>query len=120
MMGLDQIAQMSDEAAQEAARKKKLPYSIFDQKEIDETRFHFPNLGSYVPKGWIMVDHWLCDKTGWGTEHERALTLSELKAKLTEHMNQGNPYSYATIEEGQFQIVLGVFQKRTKKKKKSA
>ena len=111
MMSLSAIRALADEQARKAARAKKQPYVPHDAAEIDRwTRFPFPNIGSYRPPGWKLVDDWLCDKSGFGAPHEPALTVEQLKARLKDHTEAEQTYGYAIIEEGQFQIVLGVFE----------
>jgi hypothetical protein len=112
MMSLSAIRELADERARIAAESNLQPYVPFDAAEIDRwPRFPFPNIGSYRPEGWKLIDDWLCDKTGWGALHEPALTVNQLKARLKQHADAEQTYGYAIIEEGQFQIVLGVFQK---------
>jgi hypothetical protein len=82
--------------------------------------FPFPNLGSYVPKGWAEVDRLFCDKSGWGREDEPALTIAGLKRKLTEHVAAGNRYGYAIVEEGTFQVYIGVFEKNAPSRKRAS
>ncbi len=119
MMGAEMIRQMSDEAAERAARNGLTPYVPWNADEVagyGETRpVPFPNLGSLIPEGWKLVEHRMVDKTGWGDESEPALTLGELRTWVIEEVELG--HGYALIEEGQFQVVVGRFVKTTGRKK---
>ena len=120
-MSLDQIRHLADESAKAAAKTKKQPYTPYNAEEISrygtEVPFPFPNLGSYRPKGWKMVDDLFVDSSGWGSDDEPALTNEQVKRKLVEYLEHG--YGYAIIEEGQFQLTLGVFARVTAKSKRS-
>ncbi len=109
MFSPEVIAELSNEAAAKAAQRKLIPYTPWDSREVDGyPPFPFPNLGSYRPKGWELVDHWLVDKSGFGREDEPALTPRQLKERIYQGLE--HDYGYAIIEEGQFQVVLGVFR----------
>lgn len=108
MMSLETIIALSNERAEQAAQDELEPYQPFNEQEIDNyPAFPFPNIGSYEPIGWNRVDDLLCDSSGFGSPNEPAYTINQLIAYIREHLAQG--YAYAIIEEGQFQIVLGVF-----------
>lgn len=115
-MSLETIRDLANEQARKAAREKRKPYAIFDEAELNAfgtnaVPFPFPNLGTYVPKGWRLVEQLFCDSTGWGSDREPALSARQLKEKLREHIRAGNKYAYAITECGQFQLYLGVFEK---------
>jgi hypothetical protein len=115
MMSLSCIRAMSADAAREAARSKREPYVIYDRDEIDRmTAFPFPFVGSYVPKGWKLVDTWFCDSSGMGADYEPALSIRQLKAKLIAHAESAKQFGYALTEAGQFQIRLGIFERTPK------
>lgn len=110
------IKALEDEQAKKAARSKKKPYVPFDGDEIrgyatNGKPFPFPNIGSYRPKGWTLVEELFCDKSGLGEDWEPALTIDQLKNKLLEHMQSDKDYGYAITSEGPFQLYLGVFEK---------
>jgi hypothetical protein len=115
MMDLRTIKALEDEQAERAASERSEPYVPWDCAEIQEYAlarpFPFPNIGSYRPDGWKLVDEWLCDKTGWGQESEPALTVDGLKRKLVLDCEAHETHGFAIISEGQFQIVLGVFER---------
>lgn len=115
MMDTATIRALADEQAERAAREGQTPYVPWDEREVGEYGFvrpvPFPNIGSYEPEGWELVEHQLVDKTGLGAEDEPALTLSQLKAWINEGLAQKRSYGYALIEEGQFQVVIGRFRK---------
>jgi hypothetical protein len=118
MMDIAEIEAASRKAAVLAAAEKKQPYVPFDEKEIQKgaTVKHIPNLGDYRPKGWRLVDHWLCDNSGFGSENEPALTASQLQAAMQAKYNERATCGYGIIEVGPFQVVLGVFRKVEKKR----
>lgn len=126
MMSLSTIRHLSNEAAKQARREKRVPLALAEPEDVDnlgKPGHRIPNLGDYRPKGWKLVDEWLCDKTGVGLEWEPALTLKQLREKMKEKIAETKAhgvsedliYGYGTIEEGQFQMVLGVFVKEVKR-----
>ncbi len=116
MMSLDTIRAMSDDQAKKAARRGSRPYVPFNAAEIDSyPPFPFPNIGSYRPKGWELIDEWFVDKSGWGAADEPAMTTEQLKAALLAMNNAGPTYGYAIIEEGEFQLYIGIFKKTERK-----
>jgi hypothetical protein len=115
MMGLSEIRHLSREAAREASKVKKTPYVPFDEEEIKNRKFWIPNLGDYVPKGWKEVERLFCDKSGWGSPGELALTIDQLQDKMLKYYKEGKTYGYGMVEEGQFQCYVGVFEKGKKR-----
>jgi hypothetical protein len=114
------------EAAREARKAHKQPFVFFNEDEVAalfdrKTRGQFPNLGSYVPKGWKLVDRLFCDKYGWGSDHEPAMTTEQLRARIKSLLkeNTGKTLGFGIEEEGEFQLYLGVYEKTTKTKKAS-
>jgi hypothetical protein len=133
MMSSEQIARLSDEAAARAERKgaaPRVPPLVLRQGGIEEWVKKMPNIGSYRPVGWELVQRdalvtpkgmrqdrlrWLAaaepylmvDASGFGSESEPALSFRELVALV-----EANPrFGYAIVEEGQFQVVVGVFER---------
>jgi hypothetical protein len=102
MMSLAAIKDLSEQAGKRAKREKKQPYIATKGYNGDA---RIPNFGDYRPKGWTMVNEHFVDKSGWGGEHEPALTIE----KFLSMMKPG--YGYAMIEEGQFQCYVGEFEK---------
>lgn len=110
MMDLATIRAISDRAAREAARAEKRPYIVFNADEVKTWKvFPFPFLGSYVPKGWRLIEKLFVDKTGWGYESEPAMTHAALRKRLIENCDKKKTYGYALVEEGQFQVYVGVY-----------
>jgi hypothetical protein len=62
-----------------------------------------PNIGDFRPKGFKLVDDMMVDKSGFGSENEPALTVRQFALRLQ------HGKAYAIVEEGQFQVVIGVF-----------
>lgn len=113
MMDTDTIRALADEQAEIAAREGHTPYVPWDAAEVDaygvSRNVPFPNIGSYEPFGWELVESQLVDSSGFGADDEPALTLPQLRAWVSENLRASS--GYAIIEEGQFQIVIGRFQK---------
>lgn len=86
-----------------AVNKRLSPYIATCDK--DEKVFKCPNLGNDCPTGWKLIEELFVDKSGFGAPSESALTADQFLAKVKKH--QG----YAIIEEGQFQLYIGVFEK---------
>jgi hypothetical protein len=107
MMSLSQIHALSDEAARKARRHGNKPMVLWPT-EADRLKLGgsmpFPFIGSYVPKGWKLVEIHFVDSTGFGGETEPALTIEAFRSKLKAGMG------YAIIEAGQFQVYVGEFQ----------
>lgn len=93
MMTLALIKQLSREAGQRAAKQKREPLVAFCDK--DEAVFKCPNLGTYIPKDWKLIDRLFVNKNS-------ADFLAQIKEGL----------GYAIIEEGEFQLYIGVFKKK--------
>lgn len=102
----------------EAARKAGLVPT--DLRSLDLAKcppfpFHF--LGDYVPEGWEVARDadgepitLLCDSSGWGSADEPALTPRQLVQRLRTFKLSGDPYGVGIVEQGQFQVVVGVFR----------
>lgn len=117
MMSARVIRQMSDEAAERAAREGRKPYVFWNVDEVRRAakanRFPIPNLGSLRPDGWELAEHRLVDKTGLGADYEPALTHRQFAAWVEDEVANadGETFGFAIIEEGQFQVVIGKFRK---------
>lgn len=110
MIDLATLKAMSSERAQAAAKQRLIPFVPFDAAEIEGwDSFPFPNIGDHRPEGWELVDTLFCDSSGFGATNEPALTATQLKDKLLENVSHG--YGYAVIQEGQFQLYVGVFKR---------
>lgn len=110
MMSVAQIRELSAKAARKAARLNKRPF-IFEEEDRATMRDHLkaiPNLGDYRPKGWELVETLFVDSSGWGSENEPALTIDQFISRMRSGLG------YAVIEEGQFQVVIGEFQRLMK------
>jgi hypothetical protein len=106
MMSLQSIRQLSDEQAKKAARKHKLPYVMADMMEVDNfPPFPFPNIGSYVPKGWEKTE------AEFFVDDEPALSLNQFKAALRGYVSENPGHGFAITEEGEFQCYVTAFRK---------
>lgn len=112
MMSPATIRDLAAKAARKAAKEKRTPFVPFDEREIKSwPPFPFPNLGDHRPPGWELVDHFMVDATGLGSEGEPALTVAGLKKRLLAELAAPETFGYGIIEEGQFQIVMGKFKR---------
>jgi len=130
MMSVATIRELSREAAQRAEERGDVPF-VFDDYDLgameagntDPLR-SIPNLGTLLPNGWERVDPesegrptrkvdsgvaggcgvYLVDKSGMGDPREPALTIGEFLSVPRAG------YGYAIVQEGQFQIEIGVFR----------
>lgn len=135
MMSLQQIVQMSDDAAKRAKAKGVRPMQIGTYITESEERTaralrQVPHIGSWRPRDlrlvqrgevnfdqrrlaglWCDDPYIFVDSSGFGAPGEGALTFSEFIDLV-----RANPqYSYAIVEAGQFQVVVGVFDKANRK-----
>lgn len=109
MFSPETLRALSAEAAARAAAEDLRPYAYWPQDEV-AAPFPFPNLGDHRPEGWTLIDTLFADKTGWGADDEPALTPDQLVARVAA-LNDEHRFrvGYGIIEEGQFQVVIGVF-----------
>ena len=120
MMSMEAIRYESEKAARKAARLRKEPYVIWDEREVERlTSFPFPVIGSYVPAGWQKVEELFCDASGFGSAGEPALTQQQLRGKLREYVRKPETYGFAITDVGQFQLYVGVFVKLPKRSAKA-
>ena len=128
MLGAETIARMSDVAAWRAAEEGRSPLSVWGVSDLR----HIPFLGEYCPAGWrpalwagdqvpqpprsvfaahhqqAMVE---VDASGWGSQHEPALTFDELDAYVKTVNRAVRNVGFGIREAGEFQIVVGVYVK---------
>lgn len=119
MLDLQAIRALSNAEAVRAAKAQRQPYVFYGAADLARYRskrrpWPFPSLGSYRPPGWQLVDAIFCDSSGVGEEGEPALTRSQLWRRLEQDLDRG--YGYAIIEEGEFQVYVGVFRKKRARK----
>jgi hypothetical protein len=123
MMGASLIRSISDYQAYEAAQEGKEPLSLWKPEDVH----HIPFLGPYVPAGWrraLWADvpikpsnvyqprddenaDFMADKTGMGAENEPALTMTQLQNYAAALVAE--EFGWTVIEEGQFQVVIGLY-----------
>jgi len=115
MMSIETIVALSKEAGRKARRLGRKPQTFASEQEVDEQFAKVPNLGDYAPKGWRHLEgrDLFVDKSGFGAEDELALTVRGYKERVKELLRENPGYGFGIIEEGQFQIYVGVFE-RTK------
>jgi len=113
MLSTQSIIAINAEIAARAAELNLEPFSPWSLEEIDSLRQEFirliPNIGSLeVSDKWELVDTAQIDKTGID-KHGPALSLEGALAWVREKAEENIQRGFAFIEEGQFQIWLGVF-----------
>lgn len=112
MMGLETLIALNGDIGRQAARLKLKPHVPASVEEIEQyPPFPFPNFGFYLPKGWEVVQSWFCDKTGWGLDSERALSLRQLRDELAHYVAENPGHGFAITEEGQFQLIVSAFRR---------
>lgn len=119
MMSIESIHAMSQRAAKQAARDKKLPFAV-EAQDLSRwlatvgaghlPRLPFPNIGDWRPRGFTFMESVMVDSSGFGEEGERALTVGQFIKSIKVGL------AYAIVEAGQFQIYIGIFRptQRTK------
>jgi hypothetical protein len=116
MMSVDQIMSDQMRATVKAAASKRQPFVVWpgDAAMIQHghAREAIPFLGKYVPYGWKRVLDlngdpvwYFVDSSGFGRADESALTLDAFASILIEG------HGYGIIEAGQFQVVIGEYEK---------
>lgn len=114
MMSMETIRSLAHQVGRNARAAGKVPYTYKDFADFEakhgQRPIPFPNLGSYRPRRWELVDQLFVDKTGFGEAGEPALTIAQamgrVGALVFKHVDQ---VGFAIIEEGQFQVYIGVF-----------
>lgn len=126
MMSLQAIQQVSQQMASQAAEMDQKPLYIdkFDielAKRGNYAHLKIPALGDWLPAGFVRAEidsdlrgvysgdnsgygAFFVDKSGCGSAGEPALTLQEFFEAI-------GPGYYAVVEEGQFQVKVGKFQR---------
>ena len=109
MMSAEYIQSLADQAGNRARRNRTQPRAFTPAKleQLGQPGARIPNIGSYRHPSWRLVEDRMVDKTGWGHEDEPALTIRSFKQWIAENPGSG----FASIEEGQFQMVVGRFER---------
>ena len=103
MMSLQLIEQLSKEAGERAAEENREPLVAFINRDAGIVKC--PNLGNYVPDGWSLIERLFVDKDGLADGDGRCLSLQQFIDRVKAGLG------YAIVEEGQFQLYIGVFKK---------
>jgi hypothetical protein len=127
MMSIEYIHQLSEEAGAIARHEKRQPLWLWHGQNFAERIRRIPFLGTYCHPKWRRVnirqefglderylrglhdgdnaDHgaWFVDSSGWGGDDEPALSYQTF-VKL---LKPG--YGYGIVEQGQFQLKVGLF-----------
>ena len=111
MMGIEYIQALARDAGVRAQHMKLEPKILGAGSSVESIK-SIPNLGSYVPKGWTMVDRLFVDSSGFVAPDEPALTFEQFVGEVYQRDEFGeNEIGYAVVEAGQFQVYIGVFER---------
>jgi hypothetical protein len=121
MWDLATLNTINAEMTRKARAKRTQLIALKSEKDVDDLldgkNGPLPNVGDYVPTGWEeAMTPLFVDSSGFGSPGERALTITQLRARLKELVAENPAYKYGVVSQGQFQLHLGVFT-RTKKDK---
>lgn len=110
------LESLNAEAALAAAAKNLQPFIPWDISEIDAIGIDFlrkiPNIGSLdVSDAWDLLDEVLVDSSGVGGPGEAALTVTGCLEFIKEQVTESASRGFALVGTGQFQVILGVFEK---------
>lgn len=112
MMDLATLRRMNDAAVAKAKRLRQTPYVIRSTRALNNMPpFPFPNIGSFVPEGWREEEDLRLFVSKTSVDSGPALSTSQLCKRLHELRAQNPKYGYAIVDEGQFQLYIGVFTK---------
>ena len=116
MFTSETIVSLNAEAALAAAAKNLEPFIPWDIREIEtlgiKLLHQIPNIGSLdVSDAWEEIDTVMVDSSGVGTEGERALTAKGCLEFIKQQVQESASRGFAIVSQGQFQIVLGVFER---------
>ena len=118
MFSLETIRSMERAAARRSQAMGEVPLVFTGEPTFEDMR-RIPNLGDRCPRGWRRIfyepEHvcqitYMVDSSGFGTQGEPALTANQFLRELQASWKDGT--GYAIISSGQFQVVIGLFEKR--------
>ncbi len=116
MYGLETIIEMNREAGDRARDAGLEPFHLERAPQLDlMPPFPFPSLGDdsvEVSKRYEHIVDLFCDKSGMGADDEPALSIPQLMEKLRSLLreNKETGLRLAIVEEGQFQLYIGVWR----------
>ncbi len=122
MMSPGTIAKLEREAGARAAKESMQPVVFWsaqrDWKERDRTKVPgafrmIPNLGDHRPDGWSLVDEYLVDSTGFGGLDDAGGPAHSINSFIDLIVEHGDTSGWAVISQGQFQVVVGRFERVT-------
>ncbi len=117
MKSLGQIIAESREDGIRAAKEEKRPLVIeqedwLDREVLTNMIRRLPNIGDYVPEGWIETKRFFVDSSGFSSTLELCANGCITFDDLLDHIRVG--FGYAIVEVGQFQVYIGEFKKGEK------
>ena len=114
-MSASQIADIADQAARKAKRAHRQPLVFESQHHVEGAYYTLPNLGSYRPKGWKLEEYRTVDKYGID-QNGPAMTVPAMLAWFKVHLTDVTTSGYALVEESEFQVVVGRFERQISSK----
>ena len=104
MMSLQQIHAMSDTMTRRASRAGTVPLVL----NAGDNVMGIPAIGYRVPRGWRLVKRLFVDSSGFGSDHEAAMSGRQ----FTEYVEAHPGFGWAIIEAGQFQVYVGQYERK--------
>ena len=114
MRSLAEINRQSLEAGIKSAREEKRPLvieqeDISDRQVLSDVVRRIPDIGSYVPEGWIETERYFVDNSGWSDPEELASHGCLSGEQFLDKIKPGK--GYAIVQVGQFQLYVGEFER---------
>lgn len=115
MFSLEVIRAMNKEAGDHARIEGTQPYLLTTAQQLKGMPpFRFPNIGDMKIKNELITTLF-CDKSGFGSSDEPALTTRQLIQTLTDLLETRGPLLIAIVEDGQFQLYLNIWKPNEEK-----
>lgn len=102
MYSLETLNYLNDEAVKRARQAKRKP--VFFNGDAEQ--FSVPYVGDRSFSGLKRVKTLFVDTSGWGGEHEPAMTQAQFLKQLDTEC------AYGVVEQGEFQCYVGVWKKK--------
>jgi hypothetical protein len=125
MFGLETIIAMNQRAEREVKRRKSKPKVLKSEEQIqrfpggsnpDGKGYPFKQFGNFVPDGWQQAQEdgedlvFFVDSSGFGTDHEPALSNRQFTAELLRLFRLRPELGYVITEAGQFQVYVAALE----------
>jgi len=111
------IQDIREEAGRTAKRNRLTPQLVEEALAYwnSRSRWNFPFLGDYVPEGWELcenIEPLFVDATGSNLDEAGgpALSLNDFARKVEQFVKAHDHYALAVLEQGPFQVVVGIYR----------